>query len=131
MAIISFWSGSQKETGQTVSISAIATQMAVEHNYKILVIDATFADDTMERCFWKINNKKDFAVKINKGKMDIASGADGLVSAVASNKATPEIISNFTRIVFKNRLDILCGLKTKNQEEYNKSINLNYILRGN
>lgn len=124
MAIISFWSGSQKETGQTVSISAIATQMAVEHNYKILVIDATFADDTMERCFWKINNKKDFAVKINKGKMDIASGAEGLVSAVASNKATPEIISNFTRIVFKNRLDILCGLKTKNQEEYNKSINL-------
>ena len=54
MAIIGFWSGSKKETGQTVSIASIATQMAVEHNYRILLIDATFDDDTLERGFWKI-----------------------------------------------------------------------------
>lgn len=125
MAIIGFWSGSKKETGQTVSICSIATHMAVEHNYKILLIDATFDDDTMERGFWKVEkNKKDFAKQINKGKMDIASGAEGLVSAVASNKATPEVITNFTRVVFKNRLDVVCGLKTKVYANFRKSLML-------
>lgn len=124
MAIIGFWSGSKKETGQTVSISAIATHMAVEHNYRILLIDATFDDDTMERCFWSVNKKNDVAKQLNKGKMDISSGAEGLVSAIASNKATPEIITNFTRVVFKNRLDVLCGLKTKVYEDYRKSLML-------
>ena len=124
MAIIGFWSGSKKETGQTVSIASIATQMAVEHNYRILLIDATFDDDTLERGFWKIEKKSSFASQINKGKMDIASGAEGLVSAVASNKATPEIITNFTRVVLKNRLDIVCGLKTKVHTEFRKSLML-------
>lgn len=124
MAIIGFWSGSKKETGQTVSIASIATHMAVEHNYRILLIDATFDDDTLERGFWKIEKKSSFASQINKGKMDIASGAEGLVSAVASNKATPEIITNFTRVVLKNRLDIVCGLKTKVHAEYRKSLML-------
>lgn len=126
MAIIGFWSGSRKESGQTASIAAIATQMAVEHNYRILLVDATYADDTMERCFWSVtkNNKKDFAAQVNKGKMDISSGAEGLVSAVASNKATPEIITNFTRVVFKNRLDVVCGLKTQVREDWRKSLML-------
>lgn len=124
MAVIGFWSGSKKETGQTVSVAAVATQMAIEHNYKILLIDATFDDDTMERCFWSVNNKKDVVKTLNKGKMDISSGAEGLISAVASNKATPEVVTNFTKVVFKNRLDVLCGLKTKIKEEYMKSMML-------
>lgn len=124
MAIIAFWSGSKKETGQTVSIASIATHMAVEHNYRILLIDATFDDDTLERGFWKIEKKSNFTTLINKGKMDISSGAEGLVSAVASNKATPEIITNFTRVVLKNRLDIVCGLKTKVYAEFRKSLML-------
>lgn len=123
MAIISFWSGSERETGQTLSIAAVATRMAIEHNYKILLIDATFDDDTLERCFWKVARKKDVAKLLNKGKMDISSGAEGLISAVASNKTTPEIIKNYTRAVFKT-LDVLCGLKTKIPEEFNKSLML-------
>lgn len=121
MAVIAFWSGSDKETGQTVSIASIATYMAIEHNYKILLVDATFNDDTMERCFWTINNNKNIQQTLNKGKLDISAGAEGLASAIASNKATPEIITNYTRVVFKNRLDVLCGLKTKIKEEYIKT----------
>ena len=122
MAVIAFWSGSEKETGQTVSAAAIATYMAIEHNYKILLVDATFNDDTLERCFWAIKNKNaEITKKLNKGKIDISAGAEGLASAIASNKATPEIITNYTRVVFKNRLDILCGLKTKVKEEYIKT----------
>lgn len=124
MPIISFWSSNPRESGQTLSIAALATYMAIEHNYKILLVDATFDDDTLERCFWKVNNTKDVTKMLNKGKMDISSGAEGLVSAVASNKTTPEIITNYTRVVFKNRLDVLCGLKTKIPEEFTKSLML-------
>lgn len=38
MAIITFCSNAKKETGQTMSVAAIASTMAIEHNYKILII---------------------------------------------------------------------------------------------
>lgn len=124
MAIISFWSGEDKSSAQTLSMVAVATYMSILHNYKVLVIDANFNDDTLERCFWNTKNKKSVAQTLNKGKIDLASGAEGLVSAVASNKTSPEIVKNYTKVVFKNRLDILLGLKTKIFEDYEKSMML-------
>lgn len=123
MAIITFWNESEKENGQTSAAIAIATQMAVEHNYRILLVDATFDDKAMEKAFWKFKENKAL-MELTGGKIDISSGAEGLVSAVASNKATPEIITNYTKIVFKNRLDVLLGLKTKIPEEHEKSMML-------
>ena len=124
MAILSFWSGSSKETCQTLSIVAIATYMSVEHNYKTLLIDATHNDDTIQRCFWKMDVNKEIKASLNKGKLDIASGTEGLMSAIASNKTTPEIISNYTKVVFNKRLDILLGLKTHDTKEYEKMLPL-------
>ena len=124
MAIVSFWSGEKKESGQTLSIVALATYMSVEHNYKTLIIDATLDDDTINRCFWKDDNNKEIKQVLNKGKLDIAAGTEGLISAIASNKTTPEIISNYTRVVFKNRLDILLGLKTRSASEHEKTLQL-------
>lgn len=124
MAILSFWSGSKKETGQTLSIVAIATYMSVEHNYKTLVIDATVDDDTIPRCFWNQDANKEIKRALNKGKLDITSGTEGLMSAIASNKTSPEIISNYTKVVFKNRLDILLGLKTKSVSDHEKTLAL-------
>ena len=123
MAVVAFWNESERESGQTLSIVAIANQMAIEHNYRILVVDACFQDKTIEKAFWKAKENKTIK-ELNGGKMDISSGAEGLMSAVASNKATPEIITNFTRIVYKNRLDILLGLKTKIPADFEKSLML-------
>ena len=123
MAIIAFWNESEKENGQTLAIIAIANQMAIEHNYRILVVDGCFHDKTIARAFWKDKENKTIQ-KLNAGKMDISSGAEGLISAVASNKATPEIVTNYTRIVYKNRLDILLGLKTEIEKDYEKSLML-------
>ena len=122
MAIISFWSEQNKSSAQTLSATAIATKMAVDHNMKILLVDVTFCDDTLERCFWEISSQKRISKFQEQKYVDISSGAEGLVSAVASNKTTPEIITNFTRVVFKNRLDVLCGLKTTIMEEFNRSL---------
>ena len=68
MAIISFWSGESKSTAQTLSMVAVATYMAIEHNFRILVVDATFQDDTLERCFWKLEGKKNWRVEIGVKK---------------------------------------------------------------
>ena len=122
MAVLSFWSNSKKETGQTLSIVAMATYMSVEHNYKTLVIDATLYDDTIQRCFWNTDINKDIKKALNRGKLDIAAGTEGLLSAIASNKTTPEIISNYTKVVFKNRLDILLGLQTQSVSEHEKNL---------
>ena len=122
MAILSFWSESKKETGQTLSIAALATYMSVEHNYKTLIVNAALDDDTLERCFWDPDANKVLKQELNKGKMDIAVGTEGLISAIASNKTSPEIIANYTKVVFKNRLDVLVGLKTPVLEEHEKTL---------
>lgn len=123
MSVVTFWNALEKECGQTLSSIAIATYMAMEHNYRILLIDGCFHDNTIEKAFWK--RKENKALKeLTGGKIDISSGAEGLISAVASNKATPEIITNYTRIVFKNRLDVLLGLKTEVRADHEKSMML-------
>ena len=38
MAIVSFWTEDDKETGQTSTAIAVATQMAIQHNKKVLLI---------------------------------------------------------------------------------------------
>ena len=125
MAILSFWSENRKETGQTLSIVAIATYMSIERNYRTLVIDATFDDETMERCFWKsTNNNNDIKSALNLGKIDVSSGTRGLMNAIASNKTTPEIIENYARVVFNKRLDILTGVKNQTSQEFVESFRL-------
>ena len=120
--ILSFWSGDAKESCQTLSIVALATYMSVEHNYKTLVIDATLGDDTLQRCFWNINANKEIKKSLNKGKLDITSGTEALMSAIASNKTSPEIIANYTKVVFNKRLDILLGLQTTDFAEHEKTL---------
>lgn len=124
MAIIAFWSGEDRECGQTFSMAATATYMCVEHNYRTLLINANFQNDSLERCFWNVNRINTFAAQVNKGKIDIASGAEGLVSAIASNKTSPEIVATYTKAIFKNRLDVLPGLKTTSPIEYEKALML-------
>lgn len=123
MSVVSMWNYIEKENGQTLSAIALATYMAMEHNLRILLVDACFHDPTIERAFWKKKENKALA-QLTGGKIDISSGAEGLISAVASNKATPEIVTNYTKIVFKNRLDILLGLKAEVRADHEKSLML-------
>lgn len=122
MAIVTFWSDSRKDTAQTSTALAIATHMAMEKNMRILLIDANFCDESITRAYWKKQKESRFLKELNSGKIDISAGADGLVSAIASNKASPEIIANFTKGVFRNRLDVLPGLRTKSPTEFDKSL---------
>lgn len=110
MAIVTFWSECKKEVGQTAAAIAVATQMAMEHNYKILLI-STYNNDELKEAFWQEQKQRKGLAGLFEGnkKVNIDSGIQGLAKAVNSNKLTPEMITNYTRIVFKNRLEILDG----------------------
>ena len=38
MSIVTFWNNKKEQTGKTLSIAAISTYMAIEHNKRILIV---------------------------------------------------------------------------------------------
>ncbi len=120
MAIVTFWSNGKEETAKTLSIVAIATNMAIEHNYKILLLSTNYNDTTLESCFWeKPKQKKSLMELAPPGAIvELDNGIEGLSKTIKSNKATPELISNYTKIVFKDRLDVLLSIKSGSYDEY-------------
>lgn len=122
MAIIAFWSNEEKETGQTMSMVALSTYIAIEHNYRILNVSSNFKDETLENSYWDFSKKESLMKSISKGQgqVELESGIEGLVKIINSNKTTMNIVSNYAKIVFKDRLDVLCAPKVQDYEEYKK-----------
>lgn len=120
MAIVTFWSNGKEETAKTLSVAAIATNMAIEHNYKILLLSTNYNDDTLEDCFFEKKKPKKSLLQLAPpgAVVEFDNGIEGLSKAIKSNKATPELISNYTKIVFKDRLDVLLSIKSGSYDEY-------------
>ena len=121
MAIITFLNNQKEETGKTLSIAAIATYMAIDHNSKHLIITTSEKDERMKRCFWKKEKKSKISFGIfgpNKNNIfDQENGINGLAKMAKSNKITPDVITNYTRVVFKDRLEILLGPEQSGRED--------------
>ena len=111
MAIISFWSNGKGETGKAAAMAAVTTFLAMNHNYKILVLDTKFNDYFYQDCYWKEDKSIKMIHNQNAKKTNIVSGISGLTKAILSKKTSPEIVTNYTKIVFKNRLEILTDTK--------------------
>lgn len=126
MAIIAFWSEEKRETGQTLSMAGLITQMAVEHNYRILGINTGFRDKTLEDCYFdplRIAAQQNKNIPGMRGSaVGVESGIEGLIKIIASNKTDPSLVRNYTKVVFNNRLDILPSPVTMSSEEYKKII---------
>lgn len=118
MAIITFRSNELKETGQTLSMVAVATQMAIEHSYKVLIVSTNFKDQTLENCFWELNKLNNTNNVSEKAKVGVDSGVEGLIKVLVSNRTSTEIIKNYSRTVLKDRLDILLSPVTQDYKEY-------------
>ena len=128
MAIVTFWNDDREQTGKTLTSVAVATRMAIERNYKILLISTSFQDPTMKNCFWGNEvqkNLKLFGGKINN--IAVENGIEGLLKLITSNKLTPSVITDYTKVIFRGRLEVLNGFEgTKgnsfemNYEEYKK-----------
>ena len=117
MAIITFWNDGKVETSQSMTIAAIATTLAINYDYKILMINTKHNDASLEHAFESKNNINSF---FSKGKTDIDSGLSGIAKAIMSNKISPEIITNYTKIIFKN-LELLTEKKV-DKENFDRYI---------
>ncbi len=126
MAIVTFCSNEIKETGQTLSLTALASYMAIEHNYKILIISTDFNDLSLENCFWEYDKIRTVSAIKKDENIGIESGVEGLIKALKSNRTSNEIIKNYSRIVLKDRLDVLLSPATRSYQEY-MEIAQNYI----
>ena len=58
MSVVTFWNNGVEQTGKTLSIAAICTHLAIEHNYRILVISTGYDDENLDNCFWSQNKSK-------------------------------------------------------------------------
>lgn len=60
--------------------------------------------------------------------MDTESGIEGIAKIVRSNRLTPDMITNYTKVVFKDRLEILLGAERKEKQNTEQmKINEEYI----
>ena len=108
MPITTFWSNNKETIGQTVSAASMATEMAIEHNFRVLLISADFNNTTMLDCFGaQESNKEILKGLIRKPQINLDSGINGLLKMSSSNRVTPEIIHDYTKIVYENRLEVL------------------------
>ena len=109
MSIVTFWNDSREQTGKTLTAVAVATKMAIERNFKILLISTAYKDPTMKNCFWVSANKKKNTLVPMKNNIAVENGIEGLSKLIKSNKIQPSIITDYTRVIFKNRLEVLSG----------------------
>lgn len=121
MAIITFYSTDYKETGQTVSLAAIITHMAIKHNYKMIGIATSFRDTTLENCFWKQESENNTNSRfLNSNLVGVGSGIEGLSKVLISNRSSENLVTNYAKVVFKDRLEILSSPQAKLYSEYKK-----------
>ena len=132
MSVITFVNNIEEETGKTMSLVAIATHMAIEYNNKILVISTTNKEGKLKSCYFEEKEVKRLRLGIfgdSKSTIDSGNGIEGIVRIARSNKLAPEMITNYTKVVFKDRLEVLLGVeeRKKDDESNEKEIAEEYI----
>lgn len=121
MPIVSFWNNSSKETGQTLASVAVATTMAIDHNRRILEISTGFKDKTVEECFWSNSKPKSGISSMLGGRQPgMNNGIEGLAKVLQSNRTSSNVVSDYAKVVFRDRLDVLPSPETNILDMYNQ-----------
>jgi len=121
MAIITLWNPERRQSGQTMSAIAISTYLAIESNSKVLLLSTECNDKMLESAFdLKGISKSLIASIVKDNKINLDSGVDGLATISYSNKLTPKIIRDYTKVVFKNRLELIYAPTNTERTEYEK-----------
>ena len=124
MSIITFWNDSREQSGKTLTSIAVATRMAIERNSKILLISTSFDDPTMQNCFWGSEKKKNTGLfNPQNSTVAVENGIEGLLKLASSKKLEPSIITDYTRVIFKERLEVVAGFSTPQGRTLDDKIN--------
>jgi len=104
-----------------MSAIAISTYLAIESNSKVLLLSTECNDKMLESAFdLKGISKLLIASIVKDNKINLDSGVDGLATISYSNKLTPKIIRDYTKVVFKNRLELIYAPTNTERTEYEK-----------
>ena len=117
MSIVTFWNGTNQQCGSTSCAVAVATQMAIDHNMKILLVSTSLNDRLIKECFWQEKRNPTTGIfRANTNTGVEKNGVEGLDRIIRSNKITPDIITDYTRIVLTNRLEVLLGMEDTGEQ---------------
>ena len=113
MSIVTFCGSGKEQVGKTLAVVAIATNIAIEQNKRILVISASYNNDDIKNCYWNEEISKKNNIFVKQNGVEIDNGIEGLAKMIQSNKISPDAITDYTKVVFKDRLEILLGFEDK------------------
>lgn len=118
MSIVTFWNGCKEQCGSTSSAIAFATQLAIDHNIKTLLVSTSLNDLLIKEAFFENKKKSLFGNILRTPQNSVEKGGvEGLDRIIRSNRITPDIITDYTTTILTNRLEILLGMQG-NGEQY-------------
>lgn len=117
MAVVTFYTNGKEETGNTVSAMALATYMGITKNKKTLLISTALNDNTIREGLWPNKVKKMSGLFGPNTNAVADNGIEGLDRVIRSNKISPNIITDYTKVALKDRLEILMGY-SGSEEQY-------------
>lgn len=124
MVIVTFWNDNTGKIGQTHSAIAIASYMGTEHNYKTLLMTTRYDDQIALKAFGYEGTAKTVGlVTGNKQSMDLESGLEGMEKLVLAKRLSPDMVPNYTKIIYKNRLEVVTAPKKRDDLDFNRLYN--------
>lgn len=115
MPKIVFWSPQAVSVGQTHSVIATSTMMAIQQEYSNLVLHAHWKAKKIETSFSDFDTLKKTNI-FNSSSLGITA----LTRLIETNKLTPESVRNYAKPVLKQRLDIMYGTSAESREQFIK-----------
>ena len=83
------------------------------------MVDTNFNDPTIKTAFFpEFDNSTKRAIKrLNAGKIDIGSGIEGLAKLLASGKNCGEVITDYSKVIYKGRLEAILSYFSNDETE--------------
>ena len=125
MSVVAFYTNSKEQTGNTIAAISLATYLGIERNRKTLFISTDLNDYTVRQAFWATQTKRRSGLFGPNTNAMSDNGIEGLDRVIRSNKISPDIITDYSKVVLKGRLEILLGYK--GEEEQYKEIQKQYL----
>lgn len=126
MSVITFYTSGKDQTGNTASAIALATYMGIVQNKKNLFISTALNNNEIKKALWPTQTKKKSGLFGPNNTVSVNdNGIEGLDRIIRSNRISPDIITDYTRVALKGRLEILQGYS--GSEEQYKEIQKQYL----
>lgn len=115
MSIITFYTNCKEQTGNTTAAMSLATYLGIVQNKRTLFLSTALNDNTIKNAFWPQVKKKSGLFGPNTSMMS-ENGIEGLDRIIRSNRISSDIITDYTKVALKDRLEFLLGYKGAKQE---------------